>query len=168
MTFNKSATDWRKPSEHSKPASNRYDLSSKCFAKWSGAPNSKIKFTEWKNYKGLCPKYIWKLLWFIIKEAHCYPAIGPMGEMGKVARGELPADAIRPVPSKMSGPMNTPDTISIKPAQTQPIDKPDMLLVTKKEPEKSLVSSYKIMSLLFYIFYFSQIVIHRSGRQVHH
>lgn len=91
-----------------------------------------------------------------------------MGEMGKVARGELPADAIRPVPSKMSGPMNAPDTISIKPAQTQPIDKPDMLLVTKKEPEKSLVSSYKTMSLLFYIFYFSQIVIHRSGRQVHH
>ena len=87
--------------------------------------------------------------------------------MGKVARGELPADAIRPVPSKMSGPMNTPDTISIKPAQTQPIDKPDMLLVTKKEPEKSLVSSYK-KSLLFYIFYFSQIVIRRSGRQVHH
>ena len=69
-----------------------------------------------------------------------------MGEMGKVARGELPADAIRPVPSKMSGQMNAPDTISIKPAQTQPIDKPDMLLVTKKEPEKSLVSSYNIYS----------------------
>jgi hypothetical protein len=78
----------------------------------------------------------------ITKEAHCYPAIGPMGEMGKVARGELPADAIRPVPSKMSGPMNAPDTISIKPAQTQPIDKPDMLLVTKKEPEKSLPNCY--------------------------
>lgn len=79
------------------------------------------------------------------KEDHCYPAIGPMGEMGKVARGELPPDAIRPVPSKMSGPMmtNAPDTISIKPAQiTQPIDKPDMLLVTKKEPEKSLPNCY--------------------------
>ena len=127
----------------------------------SNSPNGKI--TKVCPYK----KYLSLVLWFIIKEAHCYPAIGPMGEMGKVARGELPADAIRPVPSKMSGPMNTPDTISIKPAQTQPIDKPDMLLVTKKEPEKSLVSSYK-KSLLFYIFYFSQIVIRRSGRQVHH
>jgi hypothetical protein len=85
------------------------------------------------------------------KEDHCYPAIGPMGEMGKVARGELPDDAIRPVPSKMSGPMmNAPDTISIKPAQiTQPIDKPDMLLITKKEPEKSLVSPYKNLYLCF-------------------
>ncbi|XP_076803246.1 uncharacterized protein LOC143447174 isoform X2 [Clavelina lepadiformis] len=30
----------------------------------------------------------------------CYPPIGPMGEMGKVYRGELPPDAIKPPPSK--------------------------------------------------------------------
>lgn len=78
-----------------------------------------------------------------MKEAHCYPAIGPMGEMGKVARGELPPDAIRPAPSKMAaGQMTNPDTISIKPAQTQPIEKPDMILITKKEPEKTLPNCY--------------------------
>lgn len=30
------------------------------------------------------------------KELECYPPIGPMGEMGKVFRGEIPADAIKP------------------------------------------------------------------------
>jgi hypothetical protein len=33
------------------------------------------------------------------KDAHCYPAIGPMGEMGKVYRGEISPEAIRPPPS---------------------------------------------------------------------
>merc|ERR1711892_965672 len=33
------------------------------------------------------------------KDAHCYPAIGPMGEMGKVYRGELSPEAFRPPPS---------------------------------------------------------------------
>lgn len=30
----------------------------------------------------------------------CYPPIGPMGEMGKVFRGELPPEAIKPAPQK--------------------------------------------------------------------
>lgn len=34
-------------------------------------------------------------------EAACYPPIGPMGEMGKVARGEIPAEAIKPQPAKV-------------------------------------------------------------------
>ncbi|XP_039263337.2 uncharacterized protein LOC120339312 isoform X1 [Styela clava] len=35
------------------------------------------------------------------KSFDCYPPIGPMGEMGKVARGELPPEAIKPGPPKI-------------------------------------------------------------------
>jgi len=35
-----------------------------------------------------------------LTKEHCYPAIPPMGEMGKVHRGELSAEAIRPPVSK--------------------------------------------------------------------
>ena len=38
------------------------------------------------------------------QDAHCYPAIGPMGEMGKVYRGEISPDAIRPPPTRMEQP----------------------------------------------------------------
>ena len=59
-----------------------------------------------------------------------------MGEMGKVARGELPAEAIRPPPPKING---TQDSIVNPSSSTQDNELDAHQMIKRKDDQENIV-----------------------------